>query len=557
MSFGPELIWIWSKELERCRGRRAQRVDGGNNSVVISFGAASDMLLSWGAQNCGAALISQKEKKSFLSSVSQTPPITNALRSHLTGAELSLVEQLRRDRILKLTFTKTVGAGFSVTRCLIIEIMERFSNILLVDEDGNIIETAKHIHPADNSYRTVLPGLPYHLPPAFDGTSLEEWLASPDKSAIQKIAGFGKPLLKLLSGAELDKAVSILGSFYDGKSPSGFVPQKIGRYVTSLPELLPEAEALEDEDTGRMIALAPLRDAAFESRRKHAVRLIEKEITRRERQAEDIERLLSDDRSGLYRQYGELIVANLWQVRHNVEETELNGYDGSGKEISLKVPLDPRLSPSQNAARYFAKYKKITAAQERASALLATVKEELEDQREALALAWSISDAESLLMLEEELGTAKVPAQKRGAKKKSPLLPPHRRFEFDRALVFAGLSSKGNRYVTFKLALPDDLWFHAQGVPGSHVILRPLSALAEDELNAFKDFCASLAAYYSKARESSRQRVDYTRRRYVSPIRGGEANVTYKEFSTVAGDPLLWQRWKELNALPESGQTAP
>lgn len=554
MSFGPELIWIWSKELERCRGRRAQRVDGGNNSVVISFGAASDMLLSWGAQNCGAALISQKEKKSFLSSVSQTPPITNALRSHLTGAELSLVEQLRRDRILKLTFTKTVGAGFSVTRCLIIEIMERFSNILLVDEDGNIIETAKHIHPADNSYRTVLPGLPYHLPPAFDGTSLEEWLASPDKSSIQKIAGFGKPLLKLLSGAELDKAVSILGSFYGGKSPSGFVPQKIGRYVTSLPELLPEAEALEDEDTGRMIALAPLRDAAFESRRKHAVRLIEKEITRRERQAEDIERLLSDDRSGLYRQYGELIVANLWQVRHNVEETELNGYDGSGKEISLKVPLDPRLSPSQNAARYFAKYKKITAAQERASALLATVKEELDDQREALALAWSISDAESLLMLEEELGTAKVPAQKRGARKKSPPLPPHRRFEFDRALVFAGLSSKGNRYVTFKLALPDDLWFHAQGVPGSHVILRPLSALAEDELNAFKDFCASLAAYYSKARESSRQRVDYTRRRYVSPIRGGEANVTYKEFSTIAGDPLLWQRWKELNSLPESGQ---
>ena len=557
MSFGPELIWIWSKELERCRGRRAQRVDGGNNSVVISFGAASDMLLSWGAQNCGAALISQKEKKSFLSSVSQPPPITHALRSHLTGAELSLVEQLRRDRILKLTFTKTVGAGFSVTRCLIIEIMERFSNILLVDEDGNIIETAKHIHPADNSYRTVLPGLPYHLPPAFDGTSLEEWLASPDKSSIQKIAGFGKPLLKLLSGAELDKAVSILGSFYGGKSPSGFVPQKIGRYVTSLPELLPEAEALEDEDTGRMIALAPLRDAAFESRRKHAVRLIEKEITRRERQAEDIERLLSDDRSGLYRQYGELIVANLWQVRHNVEETELNGYDDSGKEISLKVPLDPRLSPSQNAARYFAKYKKITAAQERASALLATVKEELDDQREALALAWSISDAESLLMLEEELGTAKVPAQKRGAKKKSPPLPPHRRFEFDRALVFAGLSSKGNRYVTFKLALPDDLWFHAQGVPGSHVILRPLSTLAEDELNAFKDFCASLAAYYSKARESSRQRVDYTRRRYVSPIRGGEANVTYKEFSTVAGDPLLWQRWKELNSLPESGQTAP
>lgn len=544
MSFGAELIWIWSREFNVCRGRRVQRVDGGDNSVVVSFGA-TELLLSWGAQNCGAALISQKERKSLLSSISQTPPITNALRSHLTGAELCDVEQLRRDRILKFTFKKTVGAGFTATRCLIIEIMERYSNILLTDESENIIETAKHIHPADNNYRTVLPGLPYRLPPAFEGLALEEWLASPDAASITKIAGFGKPLLKILSEVELERAVLILGSFYNDNNRTVFVLQRIGRYITSLPELLPKSEAIEVNDAGKLITLAPLRDVAFEARKKRVAQIIEKEITRRERQAGDIERLLADDKAELYRQYGELIVANLWQIRHNVAEAELTGYDGSGNERSLTVPLDPRLSPSQNAALYFAKYKKITAAQERAAALLVSVREELGDHREALELAQSIGDAGSLTMLEEELGIARAAAQKRGTKRREPQLPPHRRFEFEKALVFAGLSSKGNRCVTFKLALADDLWFHAQGVPGSHVILRPLAALSEEELSSLKAFCASLAAYHSKFRAASRLRVDYTKRRYVSPIRGGEANVTYKEFSTISASPEYWQEFLE------------
>ncbi len=545
MSFGAELIWIWSREFSVCRGRRVQRVDGGNNSVVVSFGTA-ELLLSWGAQNCGAALISQKERKSLLSSISQTPPITNALRSHLTGAELFDVEQLRRDRILKFTFRKTVGAGFTATRCIIIEIMERYSNILLTDESENIIETAKHIHPADNNYRTVLPGLPYRLPPALEGLALEEWLASPDAASITKITGFGKPLLKILSEVELERAVSILGSFYnDDNNKTTFVLQRIGRYITSLPELLPQSEPIEENNAGKLVTLAPLCDVAFEARKKRAVQIIEKEITRRERQAQDIEKLLADDKAELYRQYGELIVANLWQIRHNVAEAELTGYDGSGKERPLKVPLDPRISPSQNAALYFTKYKKITAAQERAATLLVSVREELSDHREALELARSIGDAGSLTMLEEELGIAKTATQRRGTKRREPQLPPHRRFEFEKALVFAGLSSKGNRYVTFKLALADDLWFHAQGVPGSHVILRPLTALSEEESASLKAFCASLAAYHSKFKAASRLRVDYTKRRYVSPIRGGEANVTYKEFSTISASPKYWQEFLE------------
>lgn len=537
MSFGPELIWSWSRELSALAGRRVQRVDGGGNAVIISLAGGAELLLSWGAQNCGAAVISARDKKSLLAAARQTPPITSAVKSHLTGAQLVSVAQLHRDRILEFTFRKTIGAGFATERRLVLEIMERFSNLVMTDENGLIIETAKHIHPADNSFRTVLPGVPYHMPPLFGGTALEEWLAEPREDTLMKVAGVGRPLLKILDTYPAKLAAEYLHGLYDDTS-APTTAQKIGKYVTTLPELLPDAEKLPDSSTGILIALAPMKDGSIENRRKNIVKHIEKEAKRRERQLADIRSLLSDDSPVRFKLWGELIVANMWNIKHGVSEAELSGYDTDGNEISQKVPLDPRISPSQNSAAYFAKYKKIVSAQERAASLVQKVEEELDDLREELALASSVEDAQALVMLEEELGMAKT-QQKRGGKKE-PQLPPHVRFEFEKAIVCAGLSAKGNRWLTFRFASPDDWWFHAQGVPGAHVILRPTAALTGDEFEELAAFCASLAVFYSKAKNETRRRVDYTRRKYVSPIRGGEANVTYKEFSTIAGDPALW-----------------
>ena len=537
LSFGPELIWSWSRELSALAGRRVQRVEGGGSAVIISLAGGAELLLSWGAQNCGAALISARDKKSLLAAARQTPPITNAVKSHLTGAQLVSVAQLHRDRILEFTFRKTIGAGFSTERRLVLEIMERFSNLVMTDENGLIIETAKHIHPADNSFRTVLPGVPYHMPPLFGGAALEEWLAAPREDTLTKVAGVGRPLLKILAAHPAGLAAEYLRGLYDDSS-TPMAAQRIGKYVTALPELLPEAEKLPDGSTGALIALAPMKDGTIENRRKNIVKHIEKEITRRERQLGDIRRLLADESPARFKLWGELIVANMWNVKHGVSEAVLTGYDEDGSEISHKVPLDPRISPSQNSAAYFAKYKKIVSAQERAASLVQKVEEELDDLREELALASSVDDAQALVMLEEELGMAK-PQQKRGGKKE-PQLPPHVRFEFEKAIVCAGLSAKGNRWLTFRFASPEDWWFHAQGVPGAHVIMRQTSALTDEEFEELAAFCASLAVFYSKAKAEPRHRVDYTRRKYVSPIRGGEANVTYKEFSTIAGEPALW-----------------
>jgi len=541
ISFGPELVWIWSRVLKKHIGKRVQKLEGGDSWVAVSISGSTVLLLSWGAQNCGIAVISDKEKKDLISSAKQTPPIVNALKSNISGAELTDVCQLNRDRIIRLTFTKTIGAGFSNTRHLILETMERYSNLILLDENDMVLETAKHIHPADNRFRSVLPGQPYSMPPEFKGIALEEWLEHPSSETLRSVAGFGKKLLERLTEMEVERATRSLNGFYKNETDiSSYIPQLVKKYLTALPELLEGASAIQDTtiaDTGRIIVLSPIADVSLNRRRKVITDQIERETMRRERQIGDIEKLLHEEDAEKYKKYGDALVANSWQISSGAEKACVTYWDSEGNEVRETVPLDPRLSAAKNSARYFAKYKKIISAQERAAKILIKVKEELEDLREQMAIIQSMDDTESLALVEEELGIKN--AKQRNVKKKTAApLPPHKRFDLGYALVFVGLSSKGNRYVTFKLANADDIWFHAQGVPGAHVILRFTSAPTEEEKDKAIKFCASLAAKYSKNGNNSGQRVDYTLRKYVSPIKGGEANVTYKNFESIAAGEL-------------------
>ena len=534
---------MWSEYLSRLAGRRVQRVEGAGSVVFLSLSGGSVLLLSWGAQNCGAAVVSDEVRKSLLSSAAQTPAITSALLSHLAGAELESVEQLRRDRLLQFSFRKTVGAGFVNIRNVTLEVMERYSNIVLTDENNIIIETAKHVYPADNAYRSVLPGQDYVLPPEFAGLALEEWLKAPSAEALQGVCGFGRQFVKAVGGLETAQLADSLSRFYKSGEGAAMTVQRLGKYVTAFPCLLAGAQAVAGGAGGSCaeIVAAPLLNRGADSIRKKITAYLKKELVRRERQTADINRLLYEDEPELYKKRGELIVANMWKIKRGEPQVTLSMWDENGAERTETVPLDPAVSAAQNAEKYFAKYKKIIAARERAARVLKKVTQETEELQEELSMAMCLDDAESLLLLENELGLAKpLPFKK---KKEEQPAPPHRRFDLGFALVWAGLSAKGNHYVTFRLALPDDLWFHAQGVPGSHVILRFNSEPDEGQRETAVKFCASLAAHYSKGRENMSQRVDYTLRKHVAPIRGGEAHVTYKEFSSVTAEVGFWERY--------------
>lgn len=548
MSFGPELIWCWSKFLSGAAGAKVRKAEAGDNWAMLSLPGRDALLLSWDAQACGVAIVPPGDKKRLLAAARQTPTILGALKKHIAGAELAEVRQLRRDKLLELTFRRAVSAEVSITRHLILEAMERYSNLILTDETNTIIETAKHIHPDENRFRTILPGFPYTPPPEFRGVALEDWLRAPSSANMTKISGFGAPLLRALSGTGTENAAEILSQYYDDSKPSCqklFLAQAIGRYITFSPILADTGTAERIgrgiDAAGRATTLNALLDRNLSSRRKVIENHINREISRRERQCADIRALLERD-AEVFRENAELIISNLHVIEPGTQSCELSGWDETGAPVTAAVKLNPALTPQKNAALLFDKYKKTVASQKRAAKLLEKVKLELDALREQLPMVSLAEEEPALAAIEEELGMG---ARRTGAAKKKHggglPFPPHKRFDLGYALVFAGLSAGGNRYVTFDLAQPNDVWFHAQGVPGSHVILRFNREPSDERLRDTLRFCASLAVWFSKARENGKARVDFTRRKYVSSIKGSIAGVTYKEFDSITGYGDFWR----------------
>ena len=244
----------------------------------------------------------------------------------------------------------------------------------------------------------------------------------------------------------------------------------------------------------------------------------------------------------MLRRRGELLLSHLGDVPPRAESVTLTDWEGN----TLEIALDPRLSPSHNADRYFRRYRKAKADPEsirRSIAELENAIEELAEQRDLLeaiddpeTFEEAVRDVEEWLASEGVGRGASAPKGK-GREKKG--LPPHLVYERDGLTVLVGLSARGNRFVTFKQARGDDLWLHAHELPGAHVVIR--GSRGREELETERrdvlEFAASLAAAHSRGRGSGSVPVDYTERRYVRSVPGTVALVTYTNPGTLRAVP--------------------
>jgi predicted ribosome quality control (RQC) complex YloA/Tae2 family protein len=208
-------------------------------------------------------------------------------------------------------------------------------------------------------------------------------------------------------------------------------------------------------------------------------------------------------------------------------------------EKKIEITLDPNLTAAQNAERYFNKYRKAQVNTKKAEELYSEIRSidesinELSEQKELLSLIDDVSELEYAVKdLSDWLAPEKTVKNNEAKKKKNDKLPAHLRYEMDGALILVGLNARGNRYVTFKQASSDDLWLHAHDIPGSHVIIK---GDANDDVIRF---AASLAAYYSKGKNSLKVQVDCTRKKNVRSIPGSAiAHVTYTSPRTLIVSP--------------------
>ena len=497
----------------------------------------------------------------FIENSLQNPPaplpFCMPLRKHIQGARVTDVAQVGSERIIEISLETLNELGFTVSKKLIFEIMGKHSNIVLLDiSSGKIIDCIKHVSIDVNRVRQLLPGIIYKYPPAQDKIPFKELLPEgspsvflpPEAKAIQRTVGgvspsFAQemaasedPLSFLRSAARIIEEGRFCPVVYsdDKGSPKEFHIIPLSEYedVCQKKEFDSLSLCLEYYYAHKQSS-NKLHQKASDLERSVSSQL-DKLYLKEQRLRED---LLKAENSESLRLYGELLTANIHQVRPGDKSTSvINYYDGS----TVTIPLDPRLSPSKNAQQYFKKYGKAKTAVKEKQLQLRTNESDikyLDSVMSYLKNASDVSEIEALRRELEETGYLRKRKIPGGFKEKKISSKPYRYILPGGCEVLVGRNNRENDILTFKTASSRDIWMHTKDIPGSHVIVKTsCEEISDEDLYT----AASIAAYHSKGRESENVPVDYVRVKYVKKPAGAKPGmVIFTNNKTVWVDPKL------------------
>ncbi len=481
----------------------------------------------------------------------KTPPMfCMLLRKRLGSGRLISIEQDGLERVVKFTFSCINELGDVVSLALVCEIMGRYSNLILVDDTGKIVDSIARVDATMSGKRLVLPGLFYEMPPRenrldFRTTSdalIHEALLT-HSGELSRIllqifegispilarewafyAGNGQPLqVEEMNEDNIDRLLFTIHRTRDilaqrkmaytivrekDGTPKDFCFQPIHQYGTMrITEEFDNASVLLDQFYLRRDQVARLRQRADDLFRVlvTATGRVEKRIAV---QATELD--ASQSKENLRRQ-ADLISANLYAIKRGQSYCEVDDfYEEDCPRV--RIELDARLTPAQNAQKYYTAYKKACTAQKILSEQIKKGQDELNYLDSVLdSLSRAESDAD-LDAIRAELITG---GYLRASGKKAPSakpLPPMEFYTRDGMRILVGRNNCQNDQLTFKIADKQDMWFHTKDIPGSHVILITHREIPREETLIE---VAKIAAYYSKGRDSAQVPVDVTPVRYV------------------------------------------
>lgn len=480
------------------------------------------------------------------------PNFCMLLRKHIGNGRIVDVSQPGLERIIQLRIEHLDELGDLRQKTLVVEIMGKHSNIIFCDEKDQIIDSIKHVPAQMSSVREVLPGRPYFIP---DTMEKQDPLTAADEDFSRALRG--KPMriskavytsftgispvvaeeICYLAGIDSQMTASDLtddmlthlyrqfqyymedvrnGAFnpviyFDGNTPKEF---------SALP--LTHFQNLEKKEYGSISEVLSTyyatRNALVRIRQKSADlrHIVQTALERNRKKYELQSRQLKDtENRELYKVYGELINAYGYQLPEGSKElTALNHYTGD----EITIPLDPVKTPQENAQKYFARYNKQKRTYEALTELISETGDEiryLESVESALDIALYEED---LTQIKEELSQAGYIRRRQQKKKAKILSRPLHYVSSDGYHMYVGKNNLQNEELTFHFASGNDWWFHAKGVPGSHVILKSGGDEVPDR--TFEE-AGRLAAYYSKNRGNEKAEIDYIEKKHVKKVNGG------------------------------------
>ncbi len=512
---------------------------------------------------------------------SSPPMFCMLLRKHLGGGKLVGISQDGLERIVNLDFECMNEIGDMVINRLTAEIMGRHSNIILMTKkDGvyRIIDSIKRVTDEISSVRRILPNIPYETPPR-KGDRLNFLTCTNDELARAVRCGRGKRLAKHLIAC-LEGISPVFASecaFYACRDADAAVDDMTEDNIDRLLFFLSKA-AEYVKNGGGFTVLRDLqgayKDFCFIPIHQYGAQMISVEADsanalldtfygskaeneRMKQRSRDLLRMLLNayertarkleiqknelatcaDRDD-FRVKGDIVSANIYKMTKGMTELTAEDYN-TGQTVA--VPLEARLTPAENAQRYYAEYKKLEKAEKMLVKLISDGEKELvyiDSVFDAASRAESNAEISEIRRELAESGYIHAPAVKKDkVKRKAPM-----RFVTDDGYeVYIGRNNTQNDRLT-KTSSPDDMWLHTKDIAGSHVIIRAKDGEVSD--NAILQ-AASLAAYCSKARNSTKVPVDYTRVRYVKKPGGAKPGmVIFTNNYTVLVNPdeTLYER---------------
>lgn len=504
----------------------------------------------------------------------KTPPMfCMLLRKHLTSGKITKVSQPNFERIIEIDIESYSELGDLTTKHLICEIMGRNSNVILCGEDYRIIDSAKHIDFSLSSVRQILPGLTYELPPMqdkipiLDTEKMQDIVLdfsldanTPDKAIMGAVSGISPATAREIVFSAIGTNSLVLGELSD------ISKKQILKKLIDFAENLKFSPCIIFDPNGKPLDFSAVpvtyfgesykveyfesmsevvskfyfeRDKKERMRQKSAdlLKLLNNNLERLAKKLVIQEKTLKDaENKEQYKIFGDLVTANLYRIEKGAESvTVSNFYEPDSPDVV--IPLSREISAAKNAQRYYKLFSKLKNAEvemEKQRKMTLLDIDYLESTLCALENAETEADLNLIRAeLTDEGYIKRGKSNKKESKKESK---PMHFISSDGFDIYVGKNNTQNDYLTLKFANSQDIWFHTKQIHGSHTVIK--LGIDKDVPKTTMMEAAKLAAYYSKARESSQVPVDYTQVKNVKKPNGAKPGmVIYDNYNTVYVHP--------------------
>lgn len=507
----------------------------------------------------------------YLTEKNKTSPMTAPnfcmlLRKHLQNARIVSVTQPGLERIVRFELEHLNELGDLCKKYLIIELMGKHSNIIFCDDKDGIIDSIKHISGMVSSVREVLPGRVYFIPKTQEKAELLD-CTSEEIATVLKARSM--PIFKAIytgftgispciahelcvragidadwSSSELEEdALSRLTAalrgladdvqeerfyysvVYENHQPVEYAATKLSSYSQEQSRKFARISELLEYYYAEKNTITRIRQRSSDLRR-----IVQTALERNVKKYDlQVKQLQDTEKREKYKVYGELLNAYGYEVETGAKSMEAtNYYDGQ----KITIPLDPTLSAGENAKKYFDKYQKLKRTCEALTTLTKETKEEIEHLSSIMTALDIALREEDLVQIKEELIESGYIRRKGSAKREKVTSKPFHYISSDGYHIYVGKNNYQNEELTFKFATGNDWWFHAKGIPGSHVVVK---ANGEELPDRVFEEAGRLAAHYSQARGQEKVEIDYTQKKNVKKPNGSKPGfvVYYTNYSLV------------------------